>query len=111
MNHAESLEVCVLAVNDHMRKGNDRKASGVLLSYIEKCFATRDLEGVEALLVRFREDGSINITPRHKVSILRACHRYRQQLKEYNACLARWYDDLNAAGLVRLLAGIQYDRE
>lgn len=108
MRQAELLEACVDDVNDYMRKGKEREASRRLMVYIEERFAEHDLESVDAFLVRFRDDRSINMAPRHIISILRTCHRHRVNLKEYNECLRRWYDELSAAGMERLLAGIQY---
>jgi hypothetical protein len=108
MKDAELLEACVADVNDYMRRGKEREASRSLMVYIEERFAGHDLESVDAFLARFRDDRSINLAPRHIVSILRTCHRHRVNLKEYDACLSRWYDELSDAGMERLLAGISY---
>lgn len=110
MKQAELLEACVEDVNHYMRLGKDREASRRLMVYIEERFAERDLQSVDAFLTRFRDDHSINLAPRHIVSILRACHRFRIHLKEYDACLDRWYNELSDAGMERMLAGIEYVR-
>lgn len=110
MKEVELLEACVAEIHNYTRLGKDRAASGCLMVYIEKCISARDLAAVDAFLVRFREDPSINLTPRQMVSILRTCHRIRIHLTEYDACLDRWYKELSDAGMERMLAGIEHRR-
>lgn len=107
MNNEEALAKCLTKVIEDTLLGKDREASRSLLSYIEGRVAERDLEGIDALLICCRDDTIVSLTPRHKVAILRTCHRVRIHLKEYDTCLKLWNDDLEIAGLARMLAGIQ----
>lgn len=110
MQASELIEACLSDVNDHMQKDEDRMASRCLMLFIEGCLKERDLSTVDKFLTRCRIDQSIPLTPRHKVSILRTCLRARRDLKEYDPCLRVWRQELDDAGMSRLLVGIGYGR-
>ncbi|QXO10245.1 hypothetical protein pEaSNUABM37_00286 [Erwinia phage pEa_SNUABM_37] len=111
MQTNELIEACLSDITDYMKEDRDREASRRLMVFIEERFKERDLLTVNAFLTRCREDKGLALTPRHKVTVLRTCLRFRRDLSEYSPLLRVWRQELDDAGMSRMLVGIGHGRE